>query len=218
MRTSIWLVRHGQTELNKARRYQGSNDSPLTAYGQLQAEALAWRLRRIPFRTAIISPSGRARATADPILRGRNLPVQEDARWAETSQGRWEGLTYAEVRARFPQEAASRFSDALNGRPQGGESLAEVHTRVSEGWNAILREHPTGRILVVTHATPIQLIMCATTNMPPTLHWRWRIDLASLTVLDVYGAGPIVRMVNEVARLVTHPDPEPDEDTESDSA
>ncbi|MDZ4718450.1 MAG: histidine phosphatase family protein [Roseiflexaceae bacterium] len=202
MRTSIWLVRHGQTELNKARRYQGANDSPLTKYGQMQVQALAHRLRRIPFSVAIISPSGRARATAAAILSERTAPVVEDQRWAETHQGRWEGLTYAEVRARFPNEVATRFGDALNGRAQGGESLAEVHARVGAGWNAILREHPNGRILVVTHATPIQLVMCATANLPPTLHWRWRVDLASLTVLDVYGAGPIIRTVNEVTRLV----------------
>jgi 2,3-bisphosphoglycerate-dependent phosphoglycerate mutase/probable phosphoglycerate mutase len=207
MRTSIWLVRHGQTELNKARRYQGANDSPLTSYGQMQVEALARRLQRIPFSVAIVSPSGRTRATADTILSGRTVPQVEDPRWAETSHGRWEGLTYAEVRARFPSDIATRYSDALNGRPQGGESLAEVHARVGEGWNSILREHPTGRILVVTHATPIQLIMCATANLPPTLHWRWRVDLASLTVLDVYGAGPIVRTVNEVTRLLQQEDP-----------
>jgi alpha-ribazole phosphatase len=201
MRTSIWLVRHGQTEFNKARRYQGGNDSPLTPYGHAQAQALAQRLRRIPFDVAIMSPSGRVHSTAAHILAGRNVPIVEDARWAETRHGRWEGLTYREVSRRYPEEVQERFGNALHGKPEGGESLAEVHTRVTDGWNAILRERVAGRILVVTHATPIQLIMCAATGLLPTLHWRWRIDLASLTVLDVYGAGPIVRVVNEVPKL-----------------
>lgn len=201
MRTSIWFVRHGQTELNQARRYQGSSDSPLTPYGRRQAAALAFRLRRIPFSIAIISPCGRARETAAAILHGRGVPRIEDPRWTETGHGRWEGLTYAEVSARFREEAARRFADPLNGRAAGGESLAEVEKRVAAGWNALLREHTGGRILVVTHATPVQLVMCATAGMPPTLSWRWRIDLGSLTVLDVYGAGPIVRMVNEIPRI-----------------
>lgn len=202
MRTSIWLVRHGQTEHNQARRYQGVTDSPLTSYGQQQAAALAYRLRRIPFRLAITSPSGRARATATAILAGREIPVADDPRWAETHQGHWEGLTYPEVTARFRDEAARRFADALNGKPEGGESLMDVLQRVSSGWNALLREHPGGRILVVTHATPIQLVLCAVSGLPPTLHWRWRVDLGSLTALDVYSAGPIVRVVNEVPRNV----------------
>jgi alpha-ribazole phosphatase len=203
MRTSIWLVRHGQTELNRARRYQSVSDSPLTRFGERQAEALAHRLRRIPFRVALVSPTTRARATAETILGDREAPVVDDARWAETNQGAWEGLTYAEVRARYPAEAVARLSDPLNGRARGGESLAEVATRVAEGWRDLLRRNPGGRVLVVTHATPIQLILCTIGELAPTLHWRWRIDLGSLTALDVYGGGPIVRMVNEVPRLPT---------------
>src|SRR5689334_2073713 len=134
MRTSIWLVRHGQTELNKARRYQGAIDSSLTPFGQQQAEALAFRLRRIPFKVAIVGPSSRAQLTAEAIMADREAHILEDARWAETNHGRWEGLTYREVRARFPQEAVDRFADMLHGRPIGGESLSEVAARVAEGW------------------------------------------------------------------------------------
>ena len=201
MRTSIWLVRHGQTELNKARRYQGATDSPLTPFGLRQADALAQRLRRIPFKLAIVGPSARARLTAEVILGDRAAPMLDDPRWAETQHGRWEGLTYAEVRARFPHEAATRFADTLNGRPSGGESLAEVAERVAAGWAVLLQHNPGGRVLVVTHATPIQLVLCILSSMPPTLHWRWRIDLGSVTALDVYGGGAIIRMVNEVPRL-----------------
>jgi 2,3-bisphosphoglycerate-dependent phosphoglycerate mutase/probable phosphoglycerate mutase len=202
MRTSIWLVRHGQTELNKARRYQGATDSVLTPFGLLQAEALAHRLRRIPFGAGLVSPTRRAQETAEAILADREALILDDARWAETHHGRWEGLTYSEVRERFPEEAKTRFADALHGRAQGGESLAEVAERVSAGWRALLQEYPGGRVLLVTHATPIQLVLCAISGMAPALHWRWRIDLGSVTAIDVYGGGPIVRMVNEVPKLV----------------
>jgi 2,3-bisphosphoglycerate-dependent phosphoglycerate mutase/probable phosphoglycerate mutase len=201
MRTSIWLVRHGQTELNKARRYQGATDSPLTPYGIRQAEALAQRLRRIPFKLAIASPTTRARLTAETILSDREAPLLEDPRWAETNHGRWEGLTYREVRARFPEEAVARFADMLHGRPSGGDSLAEVALRVSQAWATLLQQNPGGRVLLVSHATPIQLILCAISGMAPTLHWRWRIDLGSVTAIDVYGGGAIVRMVNEIPKL-----------------
>lgn len=201
MRTSIWLVRHGQTELNKARRYQGANDSPLTLYGVEQAEALARRLRPLPFTLVVLSPTEHARDTAAAIMRGRAVPTTEDARWRETDYGCWEGLTYREVRARFPEAAISRFTDALQGRPAGGESLAEVAARVAQGWRALLSEYPGGRILVVTHATPIQLVLCAATGQPPTAHWSWRVDLGSVTALDVYSGSVIVRLVNEVPRL-----------------
>jgi 2,3-bisphosphoglycerate-dependent phosphoglycerate mutase/probable phosphoglycerate mutase len=201
MRTSIWLVRHGQTELNKARRYQGATDSPLTPFGLRQAEALARRLRRIPFKVAVVSPFLRTRLTAETILGDRDAPILDDARWNETHHGRWEGLTYREVGARFPEEAVARFADALHGRAAGGESLGEVARRVEEGWSALLHTNPGGRVLVVTHATPVQLVLCATAGMSPALHWRWRIDLGSVTAIDIYGGGAIVRMVNEVPDL-----------------
>src|SRR4051812_27633302 len=129
MRTSIWLVRHGQTELNKARRYQGATDSPLTPYGLRQAEALARRLRRIPFEAAIVSPHGRAGTTAAVILAGRQTLTTEEPRWSEAHHGRWEGLTYREVRERYPREVVARFADALHGRAEGGESLDDVARR-----------------------------------------------------------------------------------------
>ncbi|HEU4328759.1 MAG TPA: histidine phosphatase family protein [Roseiflexaceae bacterium] len=201
MRTSIWLVRHGQTELNKARRYQGATDSPLTDFGQHQAQALGERLRRTPFRAAVVSPCRRAYETAETVMAGRQAEFAEDPRWRETHHGRWEGLTYREVRQRFPEEAVARFADALHGRAEGGESLAEVAQRVAEGWRALLGQYPGGRVLLVTHATPIQLVLCLLTGMPPTQHWRWRIDLGSVTAVDVYGGGTIVRRVNEVPRF-----------------
>ncbi len=201
MRTSIWLVRHGQTELNKARRYQSISDGPLTPFGLRQASALAERLRRLPFKVAVVSPSQRAQVTAETILADRIAPIVADQRWAETNHGRWEGLTYGEVRERYPHEAVQRFADALHGKPTGGESLAEVAQRVGEGWRALLQQYPGGRVLVVTHATPIQLVLCALSEMSPALHWRWRVDLGSVTSIDVYGGGPIIRMVNEVPHL-----------------
>jgi 2,3-bisphosphoglycerate-dependent phosphoglycerate mutase/probable phosphoglycerate mutase len=206
MRTSIWLVRHGQTELNKARRYQSTSGSSLTAFGERQARALAYRLRRTPFHQAIVSPTRRAHMTAEYILAERATPTHSDPRWAETHHGRWEGLTYREVRARFPEEAVARFADPMHGRAQGGESLAEVAERVLAGWHELLQEHSGGRVLVVTHATPIQLVLCHITHLSPALHWHWRIDLGSVTAIDMYGTSAIVRMVNEVPRMINHND------------
>jgi 2,3-bisphosphoglycerate-dependent phosphoglycerate mutase/probable phosphoglycerate mutase len=202
MRTSVWLIRHGQTQANRERRYQSHSDSPLTSYGRRQVTALAARLRAIPFGVAIASPSERTRLAAEAILAGRQgVALREDPAWAEVDHGRWEGLTYAEVLARYPDEARARWSAGVHGKAEGGESLAEVSARIGDAWRALLRDHPGGRILIATHATPIKLIICASLGLDPQMHWRWRIDLGSLTCLDVYPSGAIIRMVNEVPRL-----------------
>jgi 2,3-bisphosphoglycerate-dependent phosphoglycerate mutase/probable phosphoglycerate mutase len=202
MRTSIWLIRHGQTRFNQERRYEGTSDSPLTAYGKRQTLALAARLRRVPFYTALTSPSERTRLAAATILDSRrHVTVHGSSDWRETDHGRWEGLTYREVLARYPAEAHARWADGIHGRAAGGESLAEVYARVTAAWHDLLRDHAGDRILIVTHATPIQLVLCATFGLGPAEHWHWRIDLGSITCLDVYPTGTIVRMVNEVPRL-----------------
>ena len=202
MRTSIYLVRHGQTVANLQRRYQSWSDSPLTAYGQQQAEAVARRLRRIPFNAALHSPVERTRTMAQVVLAGRDqVELREHANWGEVSHGRWEGLTYREVLGRFPDEARARFAAGAQGKAQGGESLAEAATRVEAGWQDILQRFPGGRVLLVTSATPIQLALCQALGLPPEQHWHWRIDLGSITCIDVYGGGAIVRMVNEVPLL-----------------
>jgi alpha-ribazole phosphatase len=200
-RTSIWLVRHGQTEWNKQRRYLGAAESPLTPYGLLQHAALARRLRALPFTRALASPRQRTLAAAEAVLAERDLASSPDPRWREVDHGRWEGLTYREVLARYPLEARARFADALQGRALGGESLAEAAARVAEGWAALLRDHAEERVLLATHATPIQLVLCLLTGMPAAEHWRWRIDLGSITAVDVYGPSAIVRTVNLVPPL-----------------
>ena len=205
MRTSVWLVRHGQTRFNLERRYQSYSDSPLTEYGLRQTRALAGRLRPLPFGVARVSPTERTRQAAQAILaRRQGVTMHLDEGWAETNHGRWEGLTYKEVLARYPAEARARWADGLNGRTEGGESLAEVYARVAAAWRGLLRDYPGGRVLVVTHATPIQLILCQCFGLAPGEHWHWRIDLGSVTCLDVYPTGTIVRMVNEVPAIGGH--------------
>lgn len=188
--------------MNLARRYQSHSDSPLTAYGEAQVGALAWRLRRLRFDVALVSPVGRARATAALLAEAHpGLPCIDAPGWADVHHGRWEGLTYAEVQQRFPHEVHARFAQGIEGKAEGGESLRDVIQRVQAAWADLLQRYPGGRVLVVTHATPIQLVLCTAMGLPPVQHWQWRIDLGSVTCLDVYAAGTIARMVNEVPRL-----------------
>jgi 2,3-bisphosphoglycerate-dependent phosphoglycerate mutase/probable phosphoglycerate mutase len=202
MRTSVWLIRHGQTQSNRERRYQSHSDSPLTSYGQRQVAALAARLRAIPFGIVIASPRERTRLAAEAIIAGRQgVTLREDPAWAEVDHGRWEGLTYAEVLVRHPGAARARWAAGINGKAEGGESLAEASARIGEAWRGLLSAHPGGRILIATHATPIQIILCTSLGLAPKDHWHWRIDLGSLTCLDVYPTGAIIRMVNEVPRM-----------------
>jgi alpha-ribazole phosphatase len=203
--TDVWLVRHPQTDWNKERRYQSRSDRPLTEFGRLRLDAIAQRLRRIRFSTIITSELNCtdevARAVAAQQVQAPH--IERDARWREADQGDWEGLTYNEVVARYPAQARQRFGAMWHSRVHGGESIADLWQRVQAAWNDALRLHTGEHILIVTHGTPIQLLLCAMLNLPFEQYWQWRIDLGGITNLDLYPSGAITRVINEVPPLVS---------------
>ncbi|MFN3705381.1 MAG: histidine phosphatase family protein [Thermoflexales bacterium] len=192
----VWLIRHSQTEWNRSRRYLSDTDVLLNHFGERQAQAIArfFAARRVD--AVVHSGLQRTEQIARAIAGARSISVQADWRWREVRHGRWEGLTYREVTQRFPDEAQRRFSNPLHAPIVGGESLAQIAERVGQAWQALAEQCAGLRVAVVTHATPIQLVLCRLFNVPPDQHWRWRVDLGSITALDCYPGGVILRCAN----------------------
>jgi alpha-ribazole phosphatase len=201
--TDVWLVRHTQTDWNKQRRYQSRSDRPLTEFGCARAEAVACRLQRFPFSAIVTTGLCRTDhlATLIAAQHAHSPQIERDERWGEADHGCWEGLTYAEVTARYPAQARQRLSDIWHSRAHGGESTADLWVRVEQAWTDLLRHHTGGHILVVTHATPIQLLLCALLKLPFDHSWQFRIDLGGVSNLDLYPSGAITRVINEVPPL-----------------
>jgi alpha-ribazole phosphatase len=201
---SVWLLRHGQTDWNLARRYMSASDRPLTPYGERQARALGAMLATRKIDVIIHSGLARTRDTALAVRGERKITLVEDARWREASHGCWEGLTYRDVMRQFPEGARARFADPVNTPPLDGESLAQLQARVASAYEDLAARHPGKRVLVVTHGGAIQALLCTLLAVPLDQHWRWRIDLGSATGVDVYPGTTILRAVNHVPRLKTH--------------
>jgi broad specificity phosphatase PhoE len=157
LRRKLYFVRHGETDWNAERRLQGRRDIPLNALGRQQAVRCGELLRNLlaaggttPQQFAFIaSPLSRARETMEILRAGLGVPSQDyttDARLAELSFGKWEGLTYKEVRALDRSVLATRDRDKWNFQPPGGESYAQLLVRVRE-WHDGL----TGDAIIVAH-------------------------------------------------------------------
>ncbi|MCH7555480.1 MAG: histidine phosphatase family protein [Proteobacteria bacterium] len=150
----IYLVRHGETEWNRAGRMQGHLDAPLTLRGEAQARAVGATLRDLGVDgfPLVASPLGRTRATAAIIARVLGLDpgsVTTDTRLMEMTWGAWDGLTQAEIEARDPGEWARRKADHWDYRPPvGGESYAEVALRVADWLAGFAADEPR---IVVCH-------------------------------------------------------------------
>jgi probable phosphoglycerate mutase len=145
------VVRHGETQWNVESRIQGHTDSPLTATGMAQADAIAARLCDESFDALVSSDLGRAMQTALIIARRCNRKVTADPRLRERSFGEGEGMTYGEVDYHWPDA----FSRVRETDPDfvipGGESRRQFHERIRDAFVALAREHDGKRIAVVCH-------------------------------------------------------------------
>jgi probable phosphoglycerate mutase len=151
MTTRFIVVRHGETQWNVASRIQGQGDSPPTATGLAQADAIADRLASERFDVLVASDLGRAMQTAGAIARRCGHAIVPDPRLRERSFGAGEGMTYTEIDRAWPDVfTRSRETDPDAAVP-GGETRRQFHERVRDAFAALAREHEGKRVAVVAH-------------------------------------------------------------------
>jgi probable phosphoglycerate mutase len=201
--TVLLLLRHGETPLSVERRFSGIGDPELTANGVAQAEAAAARLSGKPYQVDVIvtSPLKRARTTAEIVAGRTGAPVTVDERLRETDFGDWEGHTFTEIQRRWPEELTAWLADPAVSPPQG-ESFAVVARRLQAVRERLVSEHAGKTVLVVSHVTPIKMLLRFALTAPPTALYRMHLDLSSLSVIEYYEDGPaVVKAFNDTAHL-----------------
>lgn len=146
------LVRHGVTEWNRERRFQGQIDTPLSGEGLEQAALVARRLSREPIAAVYSSDLLRAWQTAEPIARGLGLPLQAEPGLRERAYGDFEGRTFDEIKQDFADAYRRwRAREPDFELPGSGESLRDFHGRVERTVQSIAFRHPGQAIVLVTH-------------------------------------------------------------------
>jgi probable phosphoglycerate mutase len=195
------LLRHGQTPMSVEKRYAGTSDVPLTDVGAGQADAAAKRLASADLDVIVTSPLLRARQTADAVASAVGASVVVDEGFRETDFGDWEGLTFAEVRERWPDEMAAWLADP-SVAPPAGESFVTVRERVRAALDRVLARYPSRRVLIVSHVTPIKTLIALALEAPPVALYRMHLDVAALCEIDWYADGPaVLRSFNDTAHL-----------------
>jgi broad specificity phosphatase PhoE len=147
--TELLLVRHGETDWNAERRFQGHADQPLNETGRAQARALADELAAEEIDAVYTSDLARARETAEIIAGALGVEVVPSRELREIDVGDWQGLSWPEIEDRFP-DGARRWHEDGHGWT-GGETYVELAGRVVAALERIAAEHPEGRVLVVCH-------------------------------------------------------------------
>lgn len=193
----IILVRHGETDWNKSQRIMGRQSVPLNAEGRRQAKTLAKFLKDVTIDRIYSSPVLRARQTAELMVRGRSLEIIEEESLAEIHYGEWVGKYFAEVRG---SEAFETYwcTPSLAQAP-GGELMSSVLGRAVSFIETLQNRHTEGRVLLVSHADVIKVILvhCLGINLDQ-LH-KLRVDNGSLSYL-LFANGRV-----RVLAINTHP-------------
>jgi probable phosphoglycerate mutase len=196
------LLRHGDTRLSPEHRFSGLRDLPLSANGTRQAKAAASRLAADTRIDAVVSsPLRRAAATAAIAADELGLTAVTDDDLRETDFGEWEGLTLAEIKQRWPAAVAAWRHNPQQA-PPGGESFADTAHRVHRACDRLLRDHGGQTILVVSHITPIKILLCRALSVPLATLYRLYLGSACINEIQWHGREfAAVRRVNDTSHL-----------------
>jgi probable phosphoglycerate mutase len=231
----VVLLRHGQTQFIVEKKFQGAMEAPLTALGEEQARLAGRCLARpaappalpipdsAPF-AIVHSPLGRARRTAELAAAEMNAagrttpPLRVDAGFSEIAQGGWEGLTEAEITARFGDELGGWRRWPLRFHASGGESLEDVSARVEPALVRLLTEMAVGAApgtmdrhqvlgygnvgperrwsLIVGHGGVFKVVVCALLALPLENFWNFDFGLGAITVIEIRAGRGVLLALN----------------------
>lgn len=184
----LLLVRHGETDWNRQKRFQGQIDVALNEMGQRQAEQAANFLAAVPIRYAISSPLLRPKETAEIILQNHldvTLELVDDLK--EIGHGLWEGKLEAEIEQEFPGELAQWQKAPETVQMPEGENLQDVWIRAKTAWEAIVttaRSREPGITLVVAHDAINKAILCQLFGLDASHFWNFKQGNGAVSVID----------------------------------
>ncbi|WP_103528184.1 bifunctional RNase H/acid phosphatase [Streptomyces sp. SM12] len=202
--TTFVLLRHGETALTPQKRFSGSGADPeLSEAGRRQAAAAAAHLAaRGTVQAVVTSPALRCRQTAGTVADALGLKPRIEDELRETDFGAWEGLSFAEVRERHPEDLAAWLRSPKAEPTGGGESFAAVSRRTAVARDRMIARFAGRTVLVVSHVTPIKSLVRLALGAPPDALFRMELSAASLSAVAYYADGAAsMRLFNDTAHL-----------------
>jgi broad specificity phosphatase PhoE len=197
----LLLIRHGESTWNEVHRIQGQLDPPLSDRGRRQAELLARRLSSRRPDAIYVSDLKRTIETAAPIEKAIGLQAVPMPDLREVFLGEWEGLTNEEVTTRYPEAWAKWTVEPSWDLVPDGEGGEAFEGRVESALQSVVRSHPHGEVILVTHGGVIQVALHQVMGRPSRGLFPFRISNASITILEQRNGRTVIAGVNDVGHL-----------------
>jgi len=201
--TRILLIRHGETDWNRIRRFQGRSDLPLNQKGKDQAYALGLALKDEPLTAIYSSPLIRALETAHLMkVFHPSIPLFEEEGLVEMDLGEFEGMEAQRWAVEYPDFLKTWMETPASVKMPGGESLQEVQTRAIGTLERIVKLYPTeSTLLLCSHNFVNLTILCCALKVPLDRIREVRQETAALNVLYMQGQQLWAKVVNERSHL-----------------
>jgi broad specificity phosphatase PhoE len=190
------LIRHGQTDWNKASVFRGRADHPLNDTGWKEARAVAEALRDVSLDAVYASPLLRALGTVKYAAEERGLEVQPFPAVVDIDFGDWQGRPLSEVESQEAEDYRRWVEHPEQMVFPGGESLQETALRAADGVAGLVRKHPSGNIALCTHRVICKLLVLKLLSIDLSRFWQVKVDTASISTLFVEEGRWILEKLN----------------------
>jgi probable phosphoglycerate mutase len=202
VKTTIILVRHGQTEWNRVERFRGRADVPLNQAGLDQAAATGRRIaagwKPVAFYS---SPLSRAVRTAEAAACQFDLPVTVFEGLADIDYGQWQGLTPDDARQEWPQAVTAWYESPHTALIPGGESLDQLRSRAMAAVAELAGRHPGQTIVLVGHTVINRVILLGVLGLGTDRFWRLRQDTCAINVFEAVDGDFVLVSLNDTCHL-----------------
>lgn len=199
--TKLILIRHGETAWTKENRYQGHSDIELNEEGCRQARLLAKKFAKERIDCIYASDLSRTWKTAEAIAKPHSLPVKKTPLLREIAFGKWEGLTFEEMKSKDKELVEKWRNNFYDFRAPQGESLLSLKKRAENFFHQILKKHKGQTILVVSHGGFIRIVFYFLLNLDLSHFWMIKQDPGAINIIEFFAGKPVLSLLNDTCYL-----------------
>lgn len=200
MVTTLYLVRHGKTVGSDIKTYKGSIDIPMSEAGIEQIKNTAGFISNYDKASRLsavyCSPLSRAVKSAEIIAEAYGLTRLISPDLMERHFGIWEGMSYTEIKEKYPEEFEAWANNPLIYSPTNGESTLEVRDRIIPALENIISKHNGESIAIVAHGGVNRIILCHILGIPLENIFRVEQNFGAVSVIEFWDKYPVVKLLN----------------------
>jgi len=194
--TKLILVRHALTTDNQNNRLSGHIDSAISESGKKQINKLTNYLEKIEIDKIYTTTSSRTKDTVKQIAKLKKIDIIEKETLKEISFGDFEGITFDEIRSNHPKQFQDMIDKEYEYKYPNGESLIDSYNRVANEISKIIFDNKDKTILICSHGGTIRNIITYLISNSYEYHWNFKIDNASITILEVENGFTVIDTMN----------------------